>query len=99
MASRSINCMLVARRSEPLERLAEKIRTDFRVEVTTHSIDLATDCASADLVSAVGDRELGTYPYNAGADPRAARFVDLSVDATSGMVRRHVHTMTEKWQE
>src|SRR3546814_17426277 len=46
MASRSINCILVARRSEPLERLAEKIRIDFRVEVTTHSIDLATACAS-----------------------------------------------------
>src|SRR3546814_4765182 len=30
MASRSINCMLVARRSEQLERLAEKIRIDFR---------------------------------------------------------------------
>src|SRR3546814_17971860 len=42
MASRSINCMLVARRSEPLERLAEKIRTDFRVEVTTHKIGRAS---------------------------------------------------------
>src|SRR3546814_2341094 len=37
MASRSINCMLVARRSEQLERLAEKIRIDFRGEVTTNS--------------------------------------------------------------
>src|SRR3546814_847865 len=95
MASRSINCMLVARRSEQLERLAEKIRIDFRVEVTTHSIDLATDCASADLASAVGDREIGTYIYNAGADTRADRFVDLPVDAWSGMVRRNVLTMME----
>src|SRR3546814_8249036 len=69
--------------------------SDLRVEVTTHSIDLATDCASADLASAVGDREIGTYIYNAGADTRADRFVDLPVDAWSGMVRRNVLTMME----
>src|SRR3546814_19846190 len=61
MASRSVNCMLVARRSEQLDRLAEKIRIDFRWEVTKPSIDLATDCPPADTASALGHRRICNY--------------------------------------
>src|SRR3546814_20381125 len=62
----------------------------------THSITLATECASADLASAVGDREIGPYSYNAGADKRADRCVDQPSAPCADMARRNDLPKKEK---
>jgi len=92
LASGGVNCVLIARRPEPLARLADEIRSRYGVDVLTLSIDLAQEDACARIAEGVGDREVGLYVANAGADPNGARFLDRPVDVWLDLVRRNVST-------
>lgn len=80
LAAAGIPSVLVARRAAPLEALAREIRNDSGVECVTAAIDLAADDALQRLVDAVGEREVGLYIHNAGADPNGARFLDRDIE-------------------
>jgi NAD(P)-dependent dehydrogenase (short-subunit alcohol dehydrogenase family) len=67
VAAQGINCVLVARRQEPLGAVAAEIHAKYDVECVTAAIDLSSGSASDQLVTAVGSREIGLYVSNAGA--------------------------------
>ena len=65
LAAKGLNVVLVARRAEMLEALAAKIKTEFRVEVRTLSLDLARADVASIIDAQTGDLEIGLLVYNA----------------------------------
>lgn len=86
LAGRGFPLVLVARRAERLEEIAERIRAAHRVEVLVVADDLA-DLASMDRVAAaIGGREVGVLVLNAGFG-FSGRFVDGDAAADLRMVQ------------
>src|SRR4051794_12400117 len=69
VAAQGVNCILLARRPEPLAALAKEIRAESGVDCITATIDLAAPNALDTIVKAVGRRDVGLFISNAGADP------------------------------
>jgi short-subunit dehydrogenase len=92
IASNGVPCILVARREGPLATLAEEIRSESGLECITAAIDLTSPDATDRIVAAVGDREVGLFVSNAGADTNGARFLDRDLDAWLDHVRLNVIT-------
>jgi short-subunit dehydrogenase len=92
IASNGVPCILVARREGPLAALAEEIRAESGLACLAAAVDLASPDAADQLVAAVGDRVIGLFVSNAGADPNGARFLDRDFDVWLDHVRRNVIT-------
>jgi len=92
VASNAVPCILIARRADPLASLAEAIRAESGIVCTTAAIDLASPDALDQIIAAVGDREVGLFVSNAGADTQGARFFDRDLDIWLEHVRRNVMT-------
>ena len=75
LAGRGMNLLLVARRKELLERLAEECRLRFRIEAQCFAEDLAASGFAEKLQGAVSGLEVGLVVYNAAFAP-VGRFVD-----------------------
>ncbi len=90
LAAAGIRCVLIARREQPLRELAEEIHREFRIECVTAPIDLSAPDACERVKAAVGDREIGLYIANAGADPNGARFLDRDIGTWLDLVNRNV---------
>jgi len=93
VAANGMRCILIARREDPLIELAENIRNESGVECVYACIDLAKPDAFERILAAVGDREVGLYISNAGTDPHASHFLDLSIDKWDELVYRNLQTM------
>jgi short-subunit dehydrogenase len=91
-AAEGINCILIARREGPLNELARQIRSEKGVECVAAAIDLARPDAFDRIAQVVGDREVGLYISNAGADPNGSHFLDQEVDAWIDLVNRNIVT-------
>jgi short-subunit dehydrogenase len=91
IAAEGVSLILLARRTGPLEDLAAEIRKTG-VEVVTASVDLARPDAAEQIVEVVGDREVGLYVNNAGADPNGSRFLDKDLQAWVDLAQRNVMT-------
>jgi short-subunit dehydrogenase len=72
--------------------LAEAIHAESGLVCPTAAIDLASPDAVDQIVAAVGDREVGLFVSNAGADPNGARLLDRDIDVWLEHVRRNVIT-------
>lgn len=92
LAAKGLSLVLIARREAPLDALSNEIRAETGVDCVTASIDLARVDAHERVVAAVGDREVGLYVSNAGADPNGSRFLDQDINAWLDLVRRNVLT-------
>jgi short-subunit dehydrogenase len=92
IAAEGVNCILVARREGPLAALAEELRA-MGVEAVTASIDLAADDAAEQMAKAAGEREVGLFIFNAGADPNGSQFLDNDVANWDALVARNVTTV------
>jgi uncharacterized protein len=92
LAAKGLNLILIARREGPLNALADEIRNQHGVECVTASIDLTRPDAHDAIVAAAGDREVGLYISNAGADPNGSEFLDKPVQAWVDLVTRNVLT-------
>ncbi len=92
LAASGINCVLIARREQPLIALADEIRDDFAVECLTLAIDLSTEQASERIIEAVGSREVGLYISNAGADSNGAKFLEKDIETWHAFINRNVLT-------
>ena len=92
VASKGLNCLLIARREAPLLALADEIRTQSGVECATCTLDLAASDASERIAAAVGTREVGLYINNAGADPHGAQFLENELSKWIELVNRNVLT-------
>ncbi len=92
LAGQGLSLVLIARRQAPLDALADEIRANHGVECVTASIDLGEQGAHLAVIEAVGDREVGLYVSNAGADPHGARFLDKEASVWASLVTRNVMT-------
>ncbi|MES2494394.1 MAG: SDR family NAD(P)-dependent oxidoreductase [Pseudomonadota bacterium] len=92
VAAQGVNCILIARRQDPLDEVATQIRAESGVECVTASIDLARPEAFDRIVEASGEREVGLFISNAGADPNGSRFLDKPVQSWVDLINRNVMT-------
>jgi short-subunit dehydrogenase len=95
LAAGGLNCILIARRPGPLTELARQIRAESQVECVTATVDLAAPDAFDSIVRAVGEREVGLFISNAGADPNGARFLDRDMATWMSLAQRNVITMMQ----
>ena len=92
VAAKGLNLVLIARRQGPLDTLAKEVREKYGVQVVTASIDLAALDAPKKVAAAAGDREVGLFIFNAGADPTGKFFLDADYQAWADLVQRNVNT-------
>ncbi len=93
IAAQGINCVLVARRREPLLAVAAEIQEESGVECVIATVDLAASDALDRIAAAVGDREIGLFVSNAGADPNGSHFLDRDIDVWMEQVNRNIGTL------
>jgi uncharacterized protein len=95
LAADGLPSVLVARRQSGLDAVAAEIRAENGVECVTATVDLAAPDASAKLIAAAGDRQIGLFIYNAGADSNGADFLERDIAAWQDLVQRNVTTMMQ----
>ncbi len=93
IASKGLNCILLARRSGPLEELAQSLRDEYAVDCIAASVDLSSTDAMDNIVTAVGSRQVGLFINNAGADTTNTRFLESDVEEWIEQVNRNVVTV------
>ncbi|MBH0779210.1 SDR family NAD(P)-dependent oxidoreductase [Nocardia bovistercoris] len=89
MAERGLDLVLLARRREPLERLAADLRADTGVQVRVVPVDLSEPDAAATVFAATAGLEVGMLMYCAGADPNYAPLLSGPVESALALVRRN----------
>ena len=78
-----MHLLLVARRADALQAVAERLRQDHGIEVRVLVLDLASPALAESLADATSrSRSLGLIVYNAAFVP-AASFLELEDDAPS----------------
>lgn len=92
LAQLGIPSVLLARRTAPLDALVREIRDETGVDGVPAAVDLAMPDALARIVEAVGDREVGLFVANAGADPYGSHFLDREATDWQALVQRNVMT-------
>jgi short-subunit dehydrogenase len=80
IAELGVNVAMASRRIEPLNELADEIRSATGVEVRTASIDLSSQDAINSAVALTGDVEVGLLVYNAGAEPKRGYVLDRPLE-------------------
>jgi short-subunit dehydrogenase len=95
LAAAGINCVLVARRAQVLERFAAELRQEYGIEVIGAAIDLAEPTATERMLAAVGDRQIGLFIFNAGGDGHATKYLEKVAQDWMPLVRRNVLTLME----
>lgn len=92
IAAQGVNCILVAK-GGPLEQTAEEIRRETGVDVVTANVDLSAQDAAEQIFAAVGEREVGLFINNAGADWQGERFLEEDIESWLQLSRINVDTM------
>ena len=106
LARRGLHVVLVARRRAPLDALADRLRSECRVETLTLALDLA-DANSVDaLEQGIGDRNIGLLVMNAAyvpigpfgdvAEDHLAQAVSVNCSTTVRLTRRLLPRMAER---
>lgn len=96
LAEEGANLVLVARRTEPMERLAEQLRREHRVDVIVEGMDLSVAGAGVELKSRLDRRGIAAdiLVNNAGYG-LYGDLVDQPLDRILEMLRLNVLTVTE----
>jgi short-subunit dehydrogenase len=92
LAESCINLVLVARKQQPLDEVADACR-GLGVEVVTVAADLATAAAAEAVTAVTRDREVGLLIYNAGANTAGAEFLDAALDDFAPVIDLNITTM------
>jgi uncharacterized protein len=79
-AQAGINLVLVARKPEPLQTLADEVRVSHRVDVRVASLNLTAPDMLEKVRLLTDDIEVGMLVYNAGNDSLSKEFLDRSLD-------------------
>lgn len=85
IARRGVHLVLVARRPQPLEQTAARLRAAHGVEVITVAGDLAAPGTVDQLRAAAADRETGLVVANAALSPQGS-FLDTAVHELAGTI-------------
>jgi short-subunit dehydrogenase len=89
VAERGVNVVLLSRRQEVLDEVADSIRVATGVEVRPVAVDLAGEDAMGRVREATGDLDVGLIMYCAGADPNYTYFLEQSTETARAMVHRN----------
>jgi uncharacterized protein len=95
-AERNANLVLVARRTEHMEQLAEALRKEQSVQALVIGMDLSQPRAAAELKAQLDARGIGieVLVNNAGFG-LYGEFLDQSVEKITEMMRLNIMTLTE----
>ncbi len=85
-AARGLNVAIIARRAEPLEKLANRIASEYAVETLTIQADLTSQDMVAQIASATDDLDVGLFVHNAGSSLHSAGFLDQSVEDANFLI-------------
>ena len=91
LAEDGFNLVLVARKPEPLEATAERVRR-LGVEVRTLSLDLTDPASVTALTQATAELEVGLLICNAGANSYGHHFLDGELDGFQGVIDLNITT-------
>lgn len=96
LAERKANLVLAARRTEAMERLAERLRQRDRVNVVVEEVDLSLPGAGSQLKARLDQRGIvvDVLVNNAGRGLYGS-FVEQPLDLTLDMLRLNMVAMTE----
>jgi short-subunit dehydrogenase len=96
LAERKANLVLVARRTEPMEKLAEELRLRHSVQVVVEGMDLSRAGVGAELKARVDTRGISVeiLVNNAGYGLYGA-FVDQPLEKITNMLQLNMITLTE----
>ena len=89
LAAKNFNIVLVARKPEPLEELAEELRKTG-VEVRTVSADLSKTDVLDTVRAATDDVDVGFLIYNAGANATRGNFIELDPQVYRSVININV---------
>lgn len=78
LAARGFDLVLVARRTEPLEALAEALRVEHQIQVRVLPLDLGAADAATRLGELTSDLDVGLVVYNAAYSP-IGPFLEIDV--------------------
>ncbi|KPK15340.1 MAG: hypothetical protein AMJ62_09515 [Myxococcales bacterium SG8_38] len=78
LAARGLNLVLVARRADPLQKLAAELRSEHEVEAHVLSLDLGSADAVAGMSAATETLDVGLMVYNAAFSP-IGTFLEIEV--------------------
>jgi short-subunit dehydrogenase len=92
VASRGVHCILLARREAPLAELAQRLQAEHGVQCLYASVDLSAPDAFDRIRDVVGEREVGLFISNAGADPNSSLFLDREVQVWVDLIERNLVT-------
>jgi uncharacterized protein len=95
LAALGIHCLLVARRKEPLQQLAQELTDTHHVQTRVLSVDLSTPDAAQRMKAAAADIEVGLYVSNAGADPTGQYFLDVPLEQSHRLINMNVRTVVD----
>jgi hypothetical protein len=90
LARAGINLVLVARKPEPLDEVAHKLRAEAGVEVRTLALDLTRDDMLERIRAVTDDVDVGMLVYNAGSAHRTGPFLDTPLPDALHVVRLNV---------
>jgi uncharacterized protein len=89
IAHNGINVILLARRAEVLNEVAEGIHGRTGVETRVVVTDLSAPDAMESILAATDDLDIGLLVYCAGADADFAPFLENSINAAERMLQRN----------
>jgi short-subunit dehydrogenase len=87
LAAAGVNLMLVARKTGPLEGLADRVRKAGSVQVRTLAQDLTAPDMLDRVKAATADIDVGLLIYNAGSVSGFSPYLDETLDEQMRMVR------------
>ncbi len=80
IARQGANVVLLARKPQPLEEVAQDIRQTTKAQVRAGSVDLSASDLKEQIQKLTGDIEVGLVVYNAGAESKMVPFLDRPMD-------------------
>jgi short-subunit dehydrogenase len=95
LAAVGIHCLLVARRAEPLEKIARELTSQYKVQARVLSVDLSAADAAQRMKEASADLEVGLYVSNAGADSTGLHFLDVPLERSHRLINMNVRTVID----
>ncbi len=94
IAAQGVNLILLARKREPLQELAQQIRQAANVQVRAESVDLSAPDLNRRVRELTAGVEVGMVVYNAGAESRMVPFLDRPLEELMRVVGVNVTVPT-----
>ncbi|WP_165816213.1 SDR family NAD(P)-dependent oxidoreductase [Kumtagia ephedrae] len=96
LAAQKIDLVLVARRQEPMEKLASDLRRKYGVDVLVEAVDLASPGAASRLKSSLDAKAIAVdiLVNNAGYGLHGD-FLETPIERTTDMIQLNITTLTE----